>query len=1192
MAIPKNIKDQLTALKNENNRLRAQVKECRQPAIFNLTNEAIFIQDKDDGTILDSNDAASQMYGYTKEEFKHLSVEDLSSGKGPYIQAEADERIGMATSSGNNSFTWHAKRKDNTLFWVRVDLKSGIIDGKERIISVVKDIDEQMQTTFALRDSLERNRALSEASFEGIVFIDEGIVVEVNSSIIRMFGYDHNEFIGTPAINFIAPEYRDIVRENIHQRYEEPYVAKGLRKNGSTFWAEFHGRMFDYQGKQIRCTAVRDITLRKIREDALREQKERYRNLFNLSPNGIFVLDKKGIILDANPAYSQITKYERDELIGQHVSIVATPERNRTIISNNIKSLLSGKTLIHTVSCRRKDGQDIFVQLDEKHIILPDGKDGILSIARDITEKVHIEQESIKRYRELKNIHKLTQAIISSKKLESTFDLVFDILKDSMNIDRASILMFDTEGIMRFIAWRGLSNHYRKAVDGHSPWTPRDKNPEPLVITDIQNDTSMPEYQTIFKQEDIHAVVFVPLTYNDYVKGKVMLYAHKPYDFNAGEIQLAQTLGNQLISAIMRREDERALRESEQRFRSLIEDNRAVMLLIDPDNKQQILDANKAACDFYGYAHTELLKMNMGDINLLPEQERSKLMKQAVSKPDNYFLFKHRLANGDIRDVEVYASPIKTGASKTMFIIVHDITKRMQLEKKLIENERMFRTVIEENMDGLGMADKNGNYVMVNRALCEMTGYTREELLKKTLDDLTVHGEKIELFPKLSQKTTCDRSIKIKRKNGETFCAELRGAPITIDDEIFTLGIVKDITERVKAEEERKKLEAQIQHAAKLESLGVLAGGIAHDFNNLLTGVLGNVGLAQLELPKTSPVLSNIKSIENSAIRAADLCRQLLAYSGKGRFTVMAINLNEIVEEMTFLLESSISKKVIIKYNLEPNLPSIEVDVTQIRQVIMNLIINASDAIGKKSGIITITSGAMECDEKYLKETYLDDNLKPGIYVYIEISDTGSGMTAETITKIFDPFFTTKFTGRGLGLAAVLGIMRGHNGAIKIYSEPGRGTTFKILFPLSDKESQSIQETKEHTTNWRGSGVILVADDEETIRALCKNTLEKTGFTVLTAADGKEAVKIYKKNAKKIELVVLDMTMPHLSGEEAFREMRNIRPEVKVLLSSGYNEQDATNNFVGKGLAGFLQKPYKPGALIAKIREILEKNNH
>ncbi|MBE7560041.1 response regulator [bacterium] len=253
----------------------------------------------------------------------------------------------------------------------------------------------------------------------------------------------------------------------------------------------------------------------------------------------------------------------------------------------------------------------------------------------------------------------------------------------------------------------------------------------------------------------------------------------------------------------------------------------------------------------------------------------------------------------------------------------------------------------------------------------------------------------------------------------------------------------------------------------------------------------------------------------------------------------------------------------------------------------MNLIINASEAIGEASGVIVISTGAVECDRAYLAGSYIDEDLPPGLYVYLEVADTGCGMTPETLARVFDPFFSTKFTGRGLGLAAVLGIVRGHRGAIKVYSEPGRGTTFKVLFPASSRPVQNDAVRQPAAARWRGVGLILVVDDEETVRTLARRMLERLGFTVLVASDGQEGVEIFRQHADEVRAVLLDMTMPHMDGEEAFRELRRIRPDVRVVLSSGYNEQDATNRFAGKGLAGFIQKPYCLEDLCDVIRRAL-----
>jgi CheY-like chemotaxis protein len=267
----------------------------------------------------------------------------------------------------------------------------------------------------------------------------------------------------------------------------------------------------------------------------------------------------------------------------------------------------------------------------------------------------------------------------------------------------------------------------------------------------------------------------------------------------------------------------------------------------------------------------------------------------------------------------------------------------------------------------------------------------------------------------------------------------------------------------------------------------------------------------------------------------------------------------------------------------------VDADASQLRQVVMNLVVNASEAIGERSGVITLSTGAMDCDRAYLSESWLDEQLPEGMYVFIEVADTGSGMDAETRARIFDPFFTTKFTGRGLGLAAVLGIVRGHRGAIKVYSELGKGTTLKVLFPASQRAE--VRETRSAVRGmYEGKGTVLLVDDDESVRAVGRKMLERIGFTVVTAADGSEAIARFRERADDIICAIVDLTMPHVDGAETFRELRRMRPGVRVILSSGYNEQDVTQRFVGKGLAGFIQKPYQLSTLVAVLKEVLEKN--
>ncbi len=385
-----------------------------------------------------------------------------------------------------------------------------------------------------------------------------------------------------------------------------------------------------------------------------------------------------------------------------------------------------------------------------------------------------------------------------------------------------------------------------------------------------------------------------------------------------------------------------------------------------------------------------------------------------------------------------------------------------------------------------------------------------------------------------------------------------------------------------------RKLEMKLQQAQKLESLGVLAGGIAHDFNNLLVGILGNAGLALEELPPEAPAREQINDIHTAAIRAAELTKQLLAYAGKGRFVIARIDLRRLVEEMSHLLSAVIPKNALLKYSFAANIPPVDGDAAQLRQIVMNLITNAADAIGQRSGIITVSTSVVEADRTYLADSYLDEGLPAGAYVSLEVADTGVGMSPEMRSRIFDPFFTTKFTGRGLGLAAVLGILRSHRGAIKVYSEPGRGSTFRVLLPAANGGPDSIRPRTPPAERPQEAGWILVVDDDEAVRSVAKRVLERAGFQVLTAVDGVEGVEVFGAHKEKIRAVLLDVTMPRMGGEETFRRLRQMAPEVRVLLSSGYSEQEATSVFAGKGLAGFLEKPFTTASLLERLRSVLD----
>jgi signal transduction histidine kinase/ActR/RegA family two-component response regulator len=474
-----------------------------------------------------------------------------------------------------------------------------------------------------------------------------------------------------------------------------------------------------------------------------------------------------------------------------------------------------------------------------------------------------------------------------------------------------------------------------------------------------------------------------------------------------------------------------------------------------------------------------------------------------------------------------------------------------------------------------------------------MLGYTEEELLQMKVDDIHREEDLKDVASTFEAQArgemTLAPEIPCLRKDGTIMYADISSNGLLIDKTQCVLGLFSDITERKLAEEERRKLEEQVQQTQRFESLGVLAGGVAHDFNNLLTSILGNADMALETLPEASPAWRRIAHIEKASINAADLCSQMLAYAGKGRFIVKPTNLNTVVKNMSQLLGASISKDVILDLVFEDELPAVEADATQMQQVVMNLVTNASEAVGEESGMVSVTTGVMDCNRSYLGRSYSRDDQPEGRYVYIEVTDTGCGMDEQTQAKMFEPFFTTKFTGRGLGLAAVLGIIRGHGGAIVVDSQPGRGTTVTALFPALDHyeplqtEPQQNVEDPVHTF----SGTVLVVDDEESVREISAFMLETAGFDVITAKNGFEALEMYLQHADVISCVLLDLTMPHMDGIKVFEQLREIRDDVRVVLASGYSEEEISKRYASSGIAAFIHKPYLLSTLKAKLHEAL-----
>ncbi len=524
--------------------------------------------------------------------------------------------------------------------------------------------------------------------------------------------------------------------------------------------------------------------------------------------------------------------------------------------------------------------------------------------------------------------------------------------------------------------------------------------------------------------------------------------------------------------------------------------------------------------------------------------------------------------------------------------------ERHQLSQSLQESQVRLKTLVG-NLPGMAYRCLNDAHWTMTYCSdgCEpLTGFTRDELESNRLvayADLIHPDDRDALWAKcqasLDARVPCQNDYRIIDRQGrERWVSERASGHYAESGELLSIdGFIQDITESRQHAIERGLLERKMLETQKLESLGVLAGGIAHDFNNILSGILGNASLGVAQVSAGAPEEEYFLDIAESARRAADLCRQMLAYAGKGRFIVRALDLSQLVDGTTPMLRLSVSKSALLRFHLEANLPAVEGDATQIRQVLMNLIINASEAIGESSGVISVSTGMTYADRALLGLSRVAGDVPEGNYVYLEVSDSGAGMPSDTLDRIFDPFFSTKFTGRGLGLAAVLGIVRGHRGALTLISEVGKGTTFRILFPVATGPVDPVSSSPQIAAAWRGEGTVLVVDDEDSVRSITGRMLRATGFDVVLAADGQSAVEIFRDDPTRFALVMLDLTMPGRNGEDVIEDLLALHPDARVMLMSGFTEQDTLTRFPRTGSASFLQKPFSYESLREAIKSVL-----
>jgi two-component system cell cycle sensor histidine kinase/response regulator CckA len=1007
-----------------------------------------------------------------------------------------------------------------------------------------QEITERKRAIEALRQSEERYRRLVELSFNAIAVHREGKIVYINAAGAELLGASNpEEIVGKPILDFVHPDSLEIAKARVLQTMEgrlAPLIEEKLiRLDGTSVDAEVLAIPITYQGQSAVQVVVRDVTERKQAEEA-------YRVLVEHSLQGLAILQGNSVVF-ANPAITEVLGYTIEELMS------LSPEEMRAVVHSEDQAFvwgryqdrLEGKPVPPRYEFRmmRKDGTVCWMEMFSSRIEYG-GKPAIQAAFVDVTERKRAE-EALTHERDL--LHALMDNIpdtIYFKDAASRFTRI--------NRAQAQVLGVAPEEVIGKTDFDFFTVEH--ARDAYADEQEIVKSGQPLIdkVEKIRRADGQFRWVSATK---------VPIMDRE---GRV-----------TGIVGISRDITE-------RRRAEDALRKSETLFHSLIES--LPQNIFSKDLEGRFTFANQRYCMTEGKSLTDILGKT--DFDLHPPELAKKYRENdhRVIETEQIFetVEEYQPMGGDRFYAQMIKTPVYDSKGQVTGIlgIFWDITERKRAEEALRDSEERYRALYEDNPSMYFTVDTEGTVLSVNQFGAEQLGYTVEELIGKSVLDVFYRKDKEAVLEQFAACLQNPAQIahwefrKVRKDGSMLWVKETARAMRGADGDTVVLIVCEDITER-------KRLEEQLRQAQKMEAIGTLAGGIAHDFNNLLTPIGGFAELLMWKTPEDSQQHEYLRQIKVAAERAATLTHQLLTLARRVQVEVRPLSLNSVVHEVIGLLERTIDKAIAIEPHLADDLATVEGDAGQLHQVLLNLCLNARDAMPDGGQLIIETQNMTL--SKAEARTVLD--LDAGQYVLLRVTDTGIGMDAEAQQHLFEPFFTTKEQGRGLGLAMVYGIVRGHGGTIHVYSELGQGSTFKVYLPVASHPAEGVAPEKAEAMG--GIETVLVVDDEEPVRALLQRILEEGGYTVLLARDGIEAMELYAERSTEIDLVVLDIIMPRMGGRKTYERLREINPEVKVLLTSGYSEEGQAQDILAAGARGFLQKPYDLHAVLAKVREVL-----
>ncbi len=1152
-----------------------------------------------DGRFVDVNPALARIFGYGSPEEMINAVGDIAAEL--YADPRDRERIMRLLDERDEVLNFECRfvRRDGSVFWASNNVR--VIRDEHGDIacyqSFFSDITERMRVEEALRDSEIKYKRLAENSpavvYQFRMAPDGGLSFPyISEALLPVTGIPPRDVMADASvlIDRIFPEDAEKIRKEILEsaKIQGPYFTTfRIRKGEGYIWLESRSTRENLpDGGIVFEGFFLDITERK------RERESLLKTQFAMdrASDSILWIDDEGCIVYANDSACASMGYTSEELTKMKVFDI-DPDFPVEQWEQHKKEMRRRGAVTFESQHRTKDGRIFPVEISSNYF---EFDDRFLACAfhRDITERKRAAEAMYRRLTYENLLSRISTMAVEAIDLCDFLNRSIVLMGESMDVSRSYLFEHRYETDI-------MDNTYEWCAEGVSPqkenlqelpsdvvpwWIETIKSGRNIRFTDVED---IPDESTkkILRSQEILSILAVPLFVDGCYYGFIGFddcLEHRPWPQE--DVDILVSISRIIAVVIERKQEEEKLKLERSQLLSVFDSIEEPIYVADTKT-YEILFVNRALEKMLrknavgGICYRELqgrdspcpFCTNEIILRRSPEAYQWEHRNPALGK--TFSLYDRIIRWSDGRDVRLE------------FAI--DITDRKRAEEELREREGVLKSLLETTPVGVGLL-KDRVLKKVNKALCGMTGYSEEELLGITTEILYINEEEYErvgreLYGQMEREGLGVKEAVLKRRDGRPINVILSLSPVDPGDpSAGVCATIQDITEHKRTEEERRKLKAHLDRAQKLESIGTLAGGIAHDFNNLLMGIQGNASIMMLHFDPSSPHYERLTRIEEQVRSGADLTRQLLGFAQGGRYELVPTDMNDIVEK-TALMFGRTKKELTIYKRYGRDLWTVEVDRTQMEQVFMNLFVNAWQAMPGGGGMFLETENILLDDEKALPLT-----LSPGKYVRIAVSDRGTGMDAKTRERIFDPFFTTKEMGRGtgLGLATVYGIVKGHGGSIEVSSEPGLGTTFEIYLPTTWKEV-----LKEEKPQWRirgGTETILLVDDEETVLEVEKEMLAFLGYRVHSAGSGREAVAAYHEMSGGIDLVILDMIMPGMSGEETFNLIREIDPRQKVLLFSGYSADGNARMILEKGCNGFLQKPFRLNELAREIRAVLD----